>query len=311
MTGHVKDSVSDRYSKLLLELETDCGTTDLTTIVFKTLLVSIQNLKVTNLRIFKEELDEIYKKLSHTKPRFGIINYYLNQLRAIWEGDFADKEELRDMLVENIKKNLEEIQKNKQDVLNHVEELNTERKTILIYDHSHTIHNILEHLFKEKQQKFKVIIGEQDYQKTHENIEVLHQIGIPFQVVPDYMLCHIHENIDMVFLGATTLKDTMTFVMDPGTYGLVSQFNSFNIPCYLFCCTNKFSLWNSKHQDELSFKKDNRLHPHKSIEYERLKYSHDRVNAEKFTAIVTDEGIFTPQEIKKLFKHKFEAFGHE
>ena len=306
-------STTERCSNLLLELETDCGTTDLCTLVFKTLRQAIADLKVEDITAFKTELESLYDLLSHTKPRFGIINYYLNQLKKFWEQEKTqDLETLRKHLESQLEQILDEIEQNKADVLDHINELPVEGKTILIYDHSHTVHKTLKYLHQQQKRKFKVIVAEQDYCKTHENIEVLHDLGIPFRVVPDYMLCHIHEEIDAVFLGATTLKDTMHFVMDPGTYSLVSQFNSFKIPCYLFCCTSKFSLWPSKHLDELSFKQDQRAHPEKEhINYERLKYSHDRVKAEHFTKIVTDEGMFTPEEIEEVFAEKLKAFGHQ
>jgi len=304
-------STTDRCSKLLLELETERGATDLATMVFNTMSHAITDLQVDSAEKMKEELEKLYQLLSHTKPRFGIINYYLNQLKATWQKDSADLETLRKKMSKTLQKIQAEIEESKTEVLNHLDSIPVTGKTILIYDHSHTVHKILKHLSHHQRKKFNVIIAEQDYQKTHENIEVLHALKIPFRVVPDYMLCHIHEEIDVVFFGATTLKDTMHFVMDPGSYGLVSQFNSFDISCYLFCCTSKFSLWKSKERDELSFKQDRRAHPHKPIEYERLKYSHDRVAAEKFTAIVTDEGVFSPKEIEGVFLEKLKEFGHK
>jgi len=257
-------STTERCSNLLLELETDCGTTDLCTLVFKTLRQAIADLKVEDITAFKTELESLYDLLSHTKPRFGIINYYLNQLKKFWEQEKTqDLETLRKHLESQLEQILDEIEQNKADVLDHINELPVEGKTILIYDHSHTVHKTLKYLHQQQKRKFKVIVAEQDYCKTHENIEVLHDLGIPFRVVPDYMLCHIR-------------------------------------------------LWPSKHLDELSFKQDQRAHPEKEhINYERLKYSHDRVKAEHFTKIVTDEGMFTPEEIEEVFAEKLKAFGHQ
>lgn len=312
MNKTTQSSAHERGSNLLLEMETDCGTTDLSSLVFRTMAQAIKDLKVETVQDFKTELDSLHHLLSHTKPRFGIINYYLDQLKKVWDKDHSKNlEKLREALQEKINEFLAEIKQNKADVLDHISTLPVEGKTILIYDHSHTVHETLRYLHQQQKRNFRVIVAEQDYLKTHENIEVLHDLGIPFRVVPDYMLCHIHEEIDAVFLGATTLKDSMHFVTDPGTYSLVSQFNSFEIPCYLFCCTSKFSLWPSKHLDELSFKQDRRNHPEKAISYERLKYSHDRVKAKHFTKIVTDEGLFTPAEIEDVFAKKLKKFGHQ
>jgi translation initiation factor 2B subunit (eIF-2B alpha/beta/delta family) len=112
------------------------------------------------------------------------------------------------------------------------------------------------------------------------------------------------DNIDMVFFGALTLKDTMDFVMEPGTHGVASEFYAENVPMYMFIDTSKFSLWKSKQRGEIFIHKHTRTHCSKPIEYERIKYSHDRVPAKIFSKIVTNEGIFDADGVKDLFEKR-------
>jgi translation initiation factor 2B subunit (eIF-2B alpha/beta/delta family) len=163
---------------------------------------------------------------------------------------------------------------------------------------------VLIHL-KNKKNKFNVIIAEQDYEKTHDNIERMYAAGIQFMVVPAYMLSHLHDQIDMVFFGALTLKDTMNFVMNPGALSIISEFHHEKIPVYMFLGTEKFSLWKSKKRGEIFIHKHTRKHLNKPIVYERTKYSHDRVPSDLFKKIVTNEGVFTSKQIEKMFNEKY------
>ncbi len=206
--------------------------------------------------------------------------------------------------INKIKKVMKEARKQKRQILKYSEKIKIDEKTILIHDHSHTVQDTLVYL-KKKGRKFKVIIAEQDYEKTHDNIERLHAANIPFMVVPAYMLSHLHDQIDMVFFGALTLKDTMHFVMSPGALSIITEFTMEDIPVYMFLGTEKFSLWKSKLRGEIFIHKHTREHLNKPIIYERTKYSHDRVPADLLYRIVTNEGILKPEQIEKLYWKRF------
>jgi len=198
---------------------------------------------------------------------------------------------------------VKDIKYHSQDLIKQSEKINVEGKTILIHDHSHTVRDVLTH-FKKMGKKFKVVVAEQDFDKTHDNIEYLFSAGIPFQVVPSYMLSHVHDRIDMLFFGALTLKDTMTFVMDPGTHGIISEFHVAKTPIHMFIDTDKFSFWKSKKREGIFIHEHTRAHHAKPIEYERIKYSHDRVPSELFTKVITDKGVFKSEELKDVYKEK-------
>ena len=208
------------------------------------------------------------------------------------------------MIIKRIESVLRNAHAETRKILAFAEKLSVEGKTILIHDHSHTVHDVLTHL-KNIGRKFNVVIAEQDHEKTNYNIDRMHAAGISFRVVPAYMLSHIHKQVDMLFFGALTLKDTMDFVMDPGTDSLIAEFNSDGIHSYMFIDTAKFSLWKSQKRDAIFIHEYLKKHVDDITEYVRVKYSHDRVPAKFFKKIITNEGVFSPIQLKRLFDKKF------
>lgn len=296
-------SENEIFSQLMRDLEVELGTRDLTEMVMLSLIDAITAFKSSKLNGFCKQYDEFVEMVCNTEPKFGIFRYYFRRLRdEIFGGVCSTKmdEKWKKKAINKIKKVMKEARHERSKIMKYSEKINVNKKTILIHDHSHTVQDVLVYL-KGKGKDFKVIIAEQDYEKTHDNIERLHSAQIPFMVVPAYMLSHVHKDIDMVFFGALTLKDTMYFVMNPGALSIITEFHLEDIPVYMFMGTDKFSLWKSKLRSEIFIHKHTREHLTKPIVYERTKYSHDRVPADLFHKIVTNEGIMKPKELEKLF----------
>jgi len=189
-------------------------------------------------------------------------------------------------------------------ILERAEALNLEGKTVLIHDHSHTVQDVLYRL-KKKGQKFRVLVAEQDMEKTLRNIERLTAYEIPFQVVPAHMLSNMEDEIDMCFFGALTLKSTYDFVVDTGTNAIISEFHLQKKPIYIFLSGSKFSLWKAKKKEETRRQIHTRKHPSKKIHFERFKFSHDRVPLSSVDVVVTEDGIFDGHGTAKLYQKKF------
>ncbi|MDD3861975.1 MAG: hypothetical protein PHP74_03765 [Candidatus Gracilibacteria bacterium] len=299
------------FSKLLREIEMEIGSRDLADLVFKSLITAVNSLDVKDVDFFNGEFSKLVKLVSQTEPRYGILNYYFAKLSKFTEQTICPDGKCRvkwkNMFVSEVKTILGHGDKQRLEILKNSEKIDLEGKTILIHDHSHTVQDVLVHN-KNMGKHFRVIIAEQNLEKTHDNIERMYGAEIPFQVVPAYMLSHLHDEIDMVFFGAVTMKSTIDFVMAPGDHGIISEFHVVGVPLYMFIDTSKFSLWKSEKKVEVFMHKHERKHCSKPITYERIKYSHDRVPAKLFTQIVTNQGIFDPAGIKKLFLEKMEKY---
>lgn len=302
------------FSQVLRDLEAEIGTSDLGNMLLQSLILSIQNLKVADAGVFMEQFDQLVEIFANTEPKFGVVNYYLKKFhkgfseRMAAKGKKSTDTEWKTLAIKELSSILDLARDRKQLLVKNAEKIDVEGKTILIHDHSHTVQSVLVH-YRKMGKHFRVVIAEQEVEKTQSNVEKLHAAGIPFQVVPAYMLSHIHGKIDMLFFGAVTLKDTMDFVMDPGTNGIISEFHVAKVPIYMFIVSKKFSLWKSKKRAEVFIHKHLRKNEDKGIEYERIKYSHDRVPSNLFHRTITDRGIFTPSQLKKFFDRQMKKYG--
>ncbi len=301
-------SYQDRLSELFREIEVDIGTTNLSLLVLESFADAVRGLKGQNHHSFYEALIELTDFISNTEPRFAIIiDSFYEILRLAHDEEMHHLAENFPLKKRKFLKKLRDLiraERNEEaEIVKHALEINVEGKEILIHDNSRTIHRVLNAL-KRAGKHFRVIVAEQDPDKTGPIIEALHKKRIPFRVVPAYMIAHVEDHIDMVFLSGLTLKSTMNFVMDPGTNGLVSQFHLMKKPVYLFMATSKFSMWKAKKKVGVYSQTHTRRHYCKPIDFERIKFSHDRVPVKLMKKIVTEQGMFTPKKIEKFFKKK-------
>ncbi len=243
-----------------------------------------------------KQFSEIFELVETIKPRYAILIDSFYKIFNQAKGHDVER------MIRNINKIKKSYCKEMKDLTRSAEKIKANKKTILIYDHSHSVQNALRQLQK-KRQKFSVLVAEQDLEKTGDNIAFLHKSNIPFKVVPSYMVSHLEDSIDMAFFGAVTFQEGGRFVMDPGSKSIISQLRLEKKPIYLFLTTSKFSLWPVKDvKKQVHVKSDIRNHHHfEEVAFERLKFSHDRVPVDLVDHVVTEKGIFNPEQTKKEF----------
>ncbi|MBT7703643.1 hypothetical protein HN748_05400 [Candidatus Peregrinibacteria bacterium] len=304
------EAYQKRLSELFREIEVDIGATNLSLLVLESFADAVRGLKGQNHHNFYEALIKLTEFIKNTEPKFAIIiDSFYEILKLAHDEEMHHLNEDFPLKKKKFLKRLKDLIKaeraEEKALVKHALEIDVEGKEILIHDNSRTIHRVLNAL-KRAGKHFRVIVAEQDPDKTGPIIEALHKKRIPFRVVPAYMITHVNEHIDMVFLSGLTLKSTMNFVMDPGTNGLVSQFHLMKKPVYLFMVTSKFSMWKAKKKIGVYSHVHRRRHHCKPIDFERIKFSHDRVSAKLMKKIVTEQGVFTPKQIETIFNKKLQ-----
>ncbi|MBU2523890.1 hypothetical protein KKG71_01725 [Patescibacteria group bacterium] len=295
------------------EIEADMGTIELAELVMNALSKSVMSFKFSNFKDFKKQFKSLLADVKKTQPRYAIIieNFY-----KIWEHLPHDIHQTKKIgflekkrIIKNLSKTMKVLaRKAREDESKLIENsfgIDVREKTILIYDHSHLLIKTLIKL-KKAVDHFRIIVAAQDPDKTTQIIEALGNNDVAFQVVPSYMLSHLGLEIDMVFFGAVTLKNTFNFVMDPGSLNVVSQFHLMKKPIYMFITTDKFSLWKAEVRHSVHIKKS--VHEHhccKKISYEKIKFSHDRVPLKYFDYVVCEDGVFTGRKVRSVYKKKY------
>ncbi len=305
-------SFQDLLSQLFRGIEIDLGSTDLCILVLESLLESVKDLRGQNLHHFFEQVQELTRYVEGTQPKYAIIiDSFYDVLKLAFDEDMLHDSEnyplKKRKFLAKLKKLIAQKKRDKRAVIEQSSKINFNGKTILLFSHSRTIEHALL-AAKHRKEYFQVIVAEQDPDKTGELIHFLHMKRIRFRVVPSYMVTHLADEIDIFLLAALTLKCTMNFVMDTGTDSLISQFHLKGVPIYVFLSTSKFSLWKSEKRTETEVYKHvhRRKHHLKSLDFERIKFSHDRVALKLIDKVITEEGIHTPAQIEKIYNKKLE-----
>lgn len=305
-------TLHQQLSDIFRTIEADRGTTALSDLAMDSLRDIFKAFKPRSIEDFYTQFKELMTLVKTTKPRVGLLIFHFCE---IWEllqekkSSLRTLDDLQNLLEKSVAKIIDD---NKQDVrrliLNGVDYVQ-EDDQILIHSHSRTVLHILAQAHA-NHKKFRVILAEQEEEKTQDMIHFLQEKRIPFVVVPEYMLSHIEQEVTKVFLGGVTFTNEYNFVTDAGTNSVISEFHHVQVPVYMFMTTKKFSLWEieKKHQMYKVTQKKFEKHPRKIITYERIKFSHDRIPVNLVDYVVTEEGVYTPEEIKKVFQKRFQAY---
>jgi translation initiation factor 2B subunit (eIF-2B alpha/beta/delta family) len=302
--------IKDKLSKLFLDIEREVGTSELNDHVMLSLRKAIHDFREKDEQDFFYQFQELIETVKDTKPKIALI---IDHFFYIWkhlceaqkkphpEGHLYWERKILDQI------KCFRVQTKK---YNHtIRDLGVKQiqngDVVLIHSHSRTIMSVLKRAVR-KRRKFHVILAEQELEKTQVLIEQLSKAGVSFQVVPEYMLSHVLELVTKVFLGGVTINSRGIVVADAGTSPIVSDFHLHKTPIYLFISTKKFSLWKTAKTDHASKIKTRKLHGYRDIYFERVKFTHDRIDLDLFDHVVTEKGILTPTEAKELYKKRYD-----
>jgi translation initiation factor 2B subunit (eIF-2B alpha/beta/delta family) len=303
-------SYKQKLSRLFLDIERAGGTTHLNASVLTALCRAMHDFKEKDEEDFLEQFRSLLEEVKNTEPRIALV---IDHLYHIWETLLVAREEdhphghrfWEKKIIEAIRKNRRKNGEEHQKMLKYGTDIIQDGDTILIHSRSRSVMDVLK-LAQQKEKVFTVIIAEQESDKTCDLIEDLDIANIPFRVVPEYMLSHVEKDIDKVFLGALTINSDLNFVADAGTAAVVSEFHVTKTPIYLFLSTRKFSLWKAR-QAHHTFKATTRkTHDYKPIEFERLKFSHDRVDIGLITAVISENGKLSAKDIREVYETKYD-----
>jgi|CXWL01.1.fsa_nt_gi translation initiation factor 2B subunit (eIF-2B alpha/beta/delta family) len=299
-----------KFSELFLKIESDVGTTQLNYFVLTALKNAIHHFKEKDEQDFFEQFNLLLENVKNTEPRIALI---IDSFYDVWKVlDEAKKVEhpaghyyWEKKVIDLIKKNRKITKEESHTMTKFGVKTIKKGDVILIHSISHTVLDVIIQA-KKSGRDFKIIVAEQEVEKTQQLIEILSKNTIHFQVVPEYMLSHIESDITKVFLGGVTINEQMNVVADAGSNAIVSEFHLHKTPIYLFISTRKFSLWKSRESHHTYKVKNIRTVANcKPITFERIKFSHDRVPLDFYDFIVTELGVMTPSETFKMYQEKF------
>lgn len=303
------ETLNIQLSRVLLNIEADIWTTNLTLLSLKTLLESLRVLEVKDLEEFYEQLKSFLITIKTTTPRIWIMVLHFSEIYDEIQDNKSriktldDIHAILDWFIIKIEKELEE---DTDKIVKNWVKIIEKNDNILIHSPSSMVKWVLKKSVEEWK-KFRVTLALQSEEKTENMIMFLQNLKIPFVVVPEFMLSNVATDIDKMFVWWITFNSEYKFIASTWVDAAVSEIHYAHKKVYMFMSTKKFSLWQTE------VKKDHTVHKLKQITssdsrikpYDRIKFSHDRIEVNLFDNIITEKGIMTPDEVKKDYDDSY------
>ena len=298
-----------QLSKILINIEWDIWSTNLTILCLENLINSISIFKHDSLEHFYKEFEILFYTIKNTKPKIWIIIHYISKIYDIiydnkWKYQNIDEiyKEL-DLFLKNIKK---EINTDNKNLVEKWASAINNNDTIFIHSPSSIVKQVVYKAHK-SWKKIKIILAQQSEDKTNNMIYFLQENKIEFLVIPEFMLSNIEWDIDKMLVWWVTFNSEHQFIVSAWTNAAVSEMHYANKPVYMFLSTKKFSLWQSEANiDHAVYKTKEIISVDKKINpYKRVKFSHDRVDGKLFDKIFTEIWEMNYKEIVSLYKERF------
>ncbi len=281
------------FGELLVHLEHDVGTRDTCVIFLQCLREALTLTSFATARDVQSQVAGFYQLFLGVRPRMAIVQHYLDRaMDVVVDHPEASKEELIRLVLEEIDRAESDGKACSAQLMQRALSVIEEGSRILIHSHSHTVLDALRSARKAGR-TFDVVVAEQEIDRTLDMVRFLRDADIPFRVVPEYMLSHIEDDISMMLIGAVTLKEDMNFAVDAGTRAVVSEMRSAGVPVVLLMSSNKFSYWKTHKSHQVVHTVKTLFHKQGKFEYERVKFSHDRLPLDQLDRVVTEEGVFS------------------
>jgi translation initiation factor 2B subunit (eIF-2B alpha/beta/delta family) len=311
MTSRTTLQHRESYNALLKTLEHDFGTRGACIAFLQAFTDSLRQTRFRSADHLRQEMADFGEFFPHLQPRMAIIQHYVDRVtRASAKTQTSETAVLINELEAAIRCALEENACSAKQLTKKALSLIYNGCTILIHSRSHTVLDVLI-AAKAARKNFRVIVAEQEACITHEIVAILSAHGIPFVVVPEYMLSEVESDISFMLIGAVTLKQEQTLVVHAGTKPIVAEFNAAHVPVYALLTTDKFSFWQTRSNSQTVKSVKSQSHPTLDCQYERLKFSHDRLPIALLQKIVTERGVATPDELMKLHRELQVAYDRQ
>lgn len=298
-----------QLSKILINIESDIWSTQLTILTIENLINSITIFRQNDLEHFYEHFSKLFNTVKNTRPRIWMIIHYISKIYDIIEDGkwkYKSIDDIYKELNKFLRKTKKEIENETCTIIWNWAKLIQENDTIFVHSPSWIVKQVLKRAAKNKT-NFRIILAQQSEEKTNNMIHFLQQNNIPFLVTPEFMLSNIEWEIDKMLVWGITFNSEHQFIVSAWVNAAVSEMHYAKKPVYMFLSTKKFSLWKSEaHKDHTVYKtKQVTSLDHKINPYQRVKFSHDRVDAKLFDKIITEWWELNYEKISNLYEKRY------
>jgi translation initiation factor 2B subunit (eIF-2B alpha/beta/delta family) len=275
--------------RLLRELGNVHGIATMTILALNSFIESIRQLKCS-----KKETVPLYFELANALknsqpniiPLMHLLEQFENEMQASLTSEM-DLETRRQKTIEILQRKIELFQSNADRVTENGLNYINDNDVIIVHAASSVVTSILVQAKKKLNRCFKVIILENNPERTRQTVRALREADIEHIVAPAHNLSHYIEGANKMFVGALTITSDHKIVAPTGTAGTVSLCHLNKISVHLFANSLHYSHRDSSHQE--IYQEQEETHS-ANINFNMTTHSHDLVDLELIDHIITETG---------------------
>lgn len=198
---------------------------------------------------FYPEILKLTGAIHKTEPAFMPLIHLIERFeQELEQYRQLPQEALRDRAIQILEQQIDIFKATVRKVIDQGVSQVADGDVILVYSTSTVVNNILIRAKDVLQREFRVIVLKQDMVKTRQLIRELAKAHVPHEVIPEYVLDHVLDSANKLFIGALSITEDHKVIASAGTPNIVSLCHLHRVPVYLFLDTFRFSHRSSSEQ---------------------------------------------------------------
>jgi translation initiation factor 2B subunit (eIF-2B alpha/beta/delta family) len=251
--------------------------------------------------IIKNDYVKLLKKIIKAQPQMAMIFTFANQL--IYYIDDCKKNQIKNKILTHCYSFEESLDKYSNNIGKHILSLIRNKKKILTYSSSSSVYQSLVFL-KEQKKKFEVLCSES--RPRNEGASLAKELGnkkIRTLLSTDaYLMSHVSE-ADLILIGADAIcRQGVTNKV--GSKAIITLALEQDIPRYVLCSDKKILPYTYQVPNEVSKPRDDITRRSFSPEVSLINLYFDVTSLNKFSKIISEKGVFSPQHVIRLMKNR-------
>jgi len=287
--------------KLLRDIGDIQGIARTTILALESFIVSIRELQCT-----REEVEDLYIELADAiknsqpkiTPLIHLLERFEQDMRKCMKKDLSI-ELIMESAENSLKDQIALFKSNAARVTEHGLKYVENGDVIIVHSASSVVTNILIRAKESLGKIFKVIILEQNKERTRQLIEAFREHKIDYHVTPAHDVSHYIDQANKMFIGALTITSDNKIVAPSGTSGSVSLSHLNNIKVHLFANTLHYS--HREALDQYIYAEEGNSET-ANCYFPITRHSHDLVDLELIDHVITENGEtpkgYCPEDLK-------------
>ncbi|MBF0412777.1 MAG: hypothetical protein HQK70_08710 [Desulfamplus sp.] len=306
----MKENIRNTMYKLLRDIGDIQGIARTTILALESFITSIRELQCSPeevTELYEELADSIKKSQPKIIPMIHLIEHFEKDMCHLMKGE-PSIEEIKDKAEKSLKEQIQFFKNKAATMTQYGLQYVKNGDVIIVHSASWVITNILIHAKKTTKPMFRVIILEQNKERTRQLIRALSENDIDYHVTPAHDISHYIDRANKMFLGALTITSDHKIVAPSGTAGTVSLCHLNNIKVHLFANTLHYSHLTAADQYIYSEERNTNT---ANTYFPITKHSHDLIDLSLIDHIITENGEtkkdYCPVDFKARVKKEEES----